>query len=485
MRALVPRALACAVMVWCTVAHADAIKHPTGFTFNLPNIGKSWEQEVKGDLIIASDESDTLPELRVFVFPPKQQGTLAEIQRRLATELPRPGVDLDGDAIKTVKVGDAKNETLGDASAVIGTLALNADKAAFAIVQRNGTSLILVAVPKAGIFDRGNANFRALLKGLQPAAVDVSKVVAEMMPEVAIVKEVTATSTYVDKKHKGAYDPANVIWHDTAEDASLGSVPRTAWCEGKPDEGIGETLTITFARPEKIDRIEIAAGVWLSEKLFNANNQITTLEVGIDGKTTTVKAPATREWLKVPVGRAVSAITLKIGGVKKGTMNDTCISAVDIRRDVGDAGFSVVSARDLGADAVAALPAALAKIQAALVDPSYVSLQPVLAFPFVYNYAGGPKKTKLASWQAVEAQCKATGKKRIDDPTSSKCPSGTFFTPPSRMNPVPGKLTLTPRAGNLVVEFPVEGGIYNRWSLVWKDGGWRLTAIDYIEQKQD
>lgn len=209
----------------CGVARADSIKHPSGFTFNLPDIGKNWEHEKKGDLVIASDETDTLPELTVFVFPAKQEGTLEEIQRRLQSELTRPGVSLDGEAIKTVTVGSAKKETVADATAVRGNIKLNDAKAVFAIVQRNGKSMILVGVPKEGIFERGVVNFRDVVQGLQKGststaavaakpAADFTKAVAEVMPELAIIKEVTATSTFIDKKKKNAYSPNNIVWFD-------------------------------------------------------------------------------------------------------------------------------------------------------------------------------------------------------------------------------------------------------------------------------
>lgn len=489
MQALVRGALACAVVLWCAIAQADVVKHPSGFSFNLPDIGKNWEQEKKGDLFIVSDESDTLPELTVFVFPAKQEGTLEQIQARLQSEIARPGVSLDGEAIKTVSAVTSASETIADATAVRGTCTLNKTKAAFAIVQRNGKSLILVGVPKEGIFDRGNVNFREIIKGLQkgagatvaaakpvaPPVPDSSKNIVKMMPSFIIVKDVTATSTFVDKKHKDAYAPLNVIWHDVVEDEEVGIVPKTAWCEGKPDEGIGETLTINFARPEQIDDISIAAGVWLNQKLFNANNQITALDVSVDGKVTTLKPTASREAVELKIGKPVSTIAIKIASVKKGKMNDTCISDVSLHRK-GDT--RTVDAKELSPEQLAALPANLAAIQAALVAPSYAALQNVLVFPFNYNFAWGPKKVKYANWKSLEAVCKAT--KTRDE--SSKCPSGLFFKDDRADTTLQFQTSTT---GDLSIEFPQEGGWYDIWRLKWRDGSWRLSAIDGIKQRRD
>lgn len=488
MQALLRGAIACAVVLWCAVAQADSLKHPSGFTFNLPDIGKNWEQEIKGDLIILSDESDTFPELTVYVFPAKQEGTLAEIQGRLQAEVARPGVALAGEAIKTVKVVAAKPETIADATALRGSCKLNADNAPFAIIQRGGKSLIAIGVPAPGTFQRATVNFREVVRGLQkgagastakPAAAkpaaDVSKIVAAMMPEIAIIKNVTATSTFVDKKKKNAYAPENVIWFDVAADKVLDSVPKTAWCEGKPDEGIGETLTIAFARPEHLDSIELAGGVWLTEKLFGANNQITSVEVSVDGKPSTVSLKAERAWVNVKIGRPVSTLAIKIASVKKGKMNDSCISGVRLHRG---GGLEVAREAELPADAVAALPAGLAKIQAALLDPSYQSLQNVLAFPFTYDYSGGPKKAKYGSWKALEAVCK---KSRGDGGTESKCPSATFFEEPQTSDA--GKLTIqTIKTSELAIDFPPVGRMINTWRVKWRDGAWRLAAVENVEQ---
>src|SRR5262249_58750508 len=83
-------ALALVPMIRLGAARADHIRHPSGFTFALPDIGRSWEQEIKGDVIIVNDESDKLPELQVFVLAPRKEGTLQQIPARLGGDPARP-----------------------------------------------------------------------------------------------------------------------------------------------------------------------------------------------------------------------------------------------------------------------------------------------------------------------------------------------------------------------------------------------------------
>src|SRR3954462_5640144 len=86
---------------------------------------------------------------------------------------------------------------------------------------------------------------------------------------------VTATSTYDDKKHDGyaAWRTVAYELHGPG-DPTHEPMPWPAWCEATSDAGIGETLTITFAEPTRIERVKIAAGVWRTKQLFAANNQI-------------------------------------------------------------------------------------------------------------------------------------------------------------------------------------------------------------------
>jgi len=456
------------VVVWAGTVRGDELKHPSGFTFELPQIAKAWEKQTKGDLIIVNDETDKLPELEVFAFPPRKDGTPEDIEARFASELPRPGVTLAGEAIKSVKVAQSATAKVADATVRSGVVTLNGgDKAAFAIVQRAGKSLILLGVPKPGIFERGQSNFRALVQSLKAdASIDMPK-----LPTLAIIKEVTATSTFVDPKHKDAYAPRRVIDFG-------GQIPSTAWCEGKPDEGIGETVTITFAAPTQIDKLSIAAGVWKTQKLFTANNQITALDLTLDGKTTTLKPATTRTWLDVPVGRAISKIELKIAAVQKGRMNDSCISGVRFER----ASKPIEHLTGIDGAALAELPRAIEKIEAALSAPNRAALQQVIDFPFTLNDAGdffysAHKPFKYANWKAVEAACKAQDKlaAKGKEITKTTCPGPASFDSADDREARIG----SPGANKLEIAFPSHREVLEVWRLKWRDGAWRLTAIDY------
>ena len=143
------------------------------------------------------------------------------------------------------------------------------------------------------------------------------------------IESVTATSTYASPKN--AYDPVLTLaprttWIAKTDDHRYDS----AWCEGKPDEGIGEGITIHLAKPTTIENIAIKPGVWMTPKLFAANHQITGLEITTDdGRKLTASPAAKREEVEVKLGGApVSRLVVKVTSVKKGKMNDSCITQI-------------------------------------------------------------------------------------------------------------------------------------------------------------
>lgn len=479
------------------VAHADQIKHPAGFTFELPKLGVAWEQEPRGDLIAVSDESTTLPELQMFVFPVKQEGSLAEIEGRLAAELARPGVSLAGDPVKTVKLGRAAGETIADASARLGTATLNGEQAVFAIVQRKGKSLVLVGVPKPGIFERGASSFRAVVHGLQPArnatadrapptatspsAPAAARTDLPRLPRVVGIRDVTASSTFADRSRKDLYGAWRTVSFAQQFDETVDLyVPVTAWCEGKPDEGVGETVTITLAAATRIDAIKIAAGVWKTAKLFAANNQITALDVTLDGKTTRVVPAAARTWLEVPVGRPVTTLAIKIAEVKKAKMNDSCLSGIELVQG----GEAMAPLTGLDSAAAADLPRALAALQTALAAPGRPGLDKLLEFPFVVHDASGffhgaPAPITHAGWKAVDAACRAADKAsergQVDESRPVSCPR------PADVDPADTRpaILVSDGPGKIEITFPSHREVSEVWRLRRRDSAWRLSAIDY------
>lgn len=492
-------ATAAVIFVACTsahetTAHADQLEHPSGFTFELPNTGLPWAQEIRGDLIVLQDDTEKLPELLMFVFAAKKDGALADVVARLPAEVVRPGVDLIASGVKSAKlIGSSATESVADASVVTGQLLLNGrDKAVFAVIQRKGRSLIVVGVPKDGIYERGVSNFRAVIHGLKPSgAAPASRpgppaprkppppASTARVPSVAPfvgIKTVTATSTFNDRSNKDLYGAWRTLEYATALDRELGAhVPVTAWCEGKPDEGVAEGITIELAAPTPLDAIRIAVGVWKTSKLFAGNNRITALEVTVDGKTTTVKPAATRAWVEVPVRGTASSVTIKIGAIAKGKMNDSCISGIELVR--GNKPLAVV--RGIDAAAITELPRALAAIQGALAAPGRAGLDKLLDFPFSLHdiagfAAGQPDALTYATWKAVAAACQRADKAGTPD-AKLACPrAADVFEQEDRV------LAVHPAGSSqLVVVFPSHAEIQEIWRLRWHDGAWHLAAIDY------
>lgn len=257
-------------------------------------------------------------------------------------------------------------------------------------------------------------------------------------------------------------------------DRALGaSVPATAWCEGKPNEGVGQGIAIEFAAPTQVDAIKVAAGVWKTARLFEANNRIASLDVTIDGKTATVKPPLTRTWIELPVRRSISTISLAIAGVTKGKMDDSCISGVAFVRN----GESLAVVRGMDAAALDDLPRAVVAIQQALQPPRRVGLEKLLDFPFALREmasadVGQADPLEYASWKALDAACQRA--EHAATPVESiKCPqaAGVFEGVTAVVR------TLAP--GQLEIVSPPFHGMRALWRLRWRGGQWRLAAIDY------
>lgn len=108
----------------------------------------------------------------------------------------------------------------------------------------------------------------------------------------------------------------------------------TSWAEGVPGAGIGETLTLTLAKPSRVSRIGIVNGYAQDQERYDANNRVKRLEVRVnDGKPFAVTVPDERltvetYYFDLPEPhRDVKTITLTIAEVYKGTkFDDTCLT---------------------------------------------------------------------------------------------------------------------------------------------------------------
>jgi hypothetical protein len=148
---------------------------------------------------------------------------------------------------------------------------------------------------------------------------------------ITVVKSITATSTLAGKKKDG-YAAFHIL--DGRNDES-GEPPQTAWCEGKPDEGLGEAVTIAFDTPVVVAEVAIKAGFWKTEELFRANNRVTAIDVVTDdGHAHAVAFPDRMEEVTAPVGGAPTrTLSFRIAKVKKGKMNDSCIAGVSLKTE--------------------------------------------------------------------------------------------------------------------------------------------------------
>ena len=119
----------------------------------------------------------------------------------------------------------------------------------------------------------------------------------------------------------------------------------TAWVAGK-NGGIGESVTLTLAKPEHVNQIGIVPGYAKSKKLYFANNRLQDLEVTVNG-THVVKATLPDEYNSfgpysfkgyelIDLGDYpgdARTITVTVRKVYAGSKyNDTCISEILLRK---------------------------------------------------------------------------------------------------------------------------------------------------------
>jgi hypothetical protein len=83
----------------------------------------------------------------------------------------------------------------------------------------------------------------------------------------------TASTTLCEKKPK--------VCHGA--DQLLDGKMDTAWCEGLPGDGQGATITLTFAKPEKLDRMFLAPHFARTFALAEQNNRLKTIAIDTDG----------------------------------------------------------------------------------------------------------------------------------------------------------------------------------------------------------
>lgn len=279
------------------------------------------------------------------------------------------------------------------------------------------------------------------------------------VPEPIWVQSVTATSTFASKRN--AYDPALTLVPRTSWDKKS-DAPRydSAWCEGKPDEGVGEAVTIALAVPATIDTIAIKPGVWMTPKLFAANNRITGIEVTTDdGRTLTATPSGQREEVELKLGGApVSKLVVKITSVKKGTMNDSCITHITLNGEAPVAlGFDKTAAAAFSAAVNEAVPAIWDTC-----DP--VKLRKYYDVPFRFVL--------------LENTHSSDETRRFKKHTSTHATIDALAKWCKKMQ-LGGQASDVQTAAKGSVAVTVETAeTMQTMHLVWRDGQWRVTRID-------
>jgi hypothetical protein len=123
----------------------------------------------------------------------------------------------------------------------------------------------------------------------------------------------------------------------------------TAWVAGK-NGGIGESVTLTLAKPQHVDQIGIVPGYAKSKQLYFANNRIEQIEVAVNGaapKLVTLpdeyisSGPSSQKgYALVDLGTypgTAKTITLTVRKVYPGARyNDTCIGEVLLRKRLAE-----------------------------------------------------------------------------------------------------------------------------------------------------
>jgi hypothetical protein len=322
---------------------------------------------------------------------------------------------------------------------------------------------------------------RALNRGWWLLLVPLAAGAAEeppAAPPFVDVASVSATSFVANKKDPQRYSARQALL--SVQDGPRGEDEGPAtysnmWCEGRPDEGIGETLTVTLTTPQRVDSLDIAAGVWKSERLFTRNNLPTRLEVSIDGGAPqSVAVPHERERVSIALGKPVRSIAIKIAAVKKGAINDSCLSSVTLVRD----GKRMAPLFDLPAGAARALPNAVRRIVAAVASEDLDAVAAVADFPLTLESAGDQCTTSAGPTFPDHPVTHKTAKDMRRD-----CLAYRKQEPPTRANPCPTghEEAVSLSGGGESVDVHMHSmcsyTIAPVYSLLWRAGAWKLSQI--------
>jgi hypothetical protein len=141
-----------------------------------------------------------------------------------------------------------------------------------------------------------------------------------------------------EKKVEGVVATASSSLKGYPAKNAVDADPKTTWTEGKPDEGMGERVTLALPRKVTIARVSFATGYdAISPKwgdLWFLNNRLTDAQLVFDGDVTknlTIDPGA--RWVDyIPHGELkTKKVTLRLGAVVDGAKwNDTCVNEIEV-----------------------------------------------------------------------------------------------------------------------------------------------------------
>lgn len=135
---------------------------------------------------------------------------------------------------------------------------------------------------------------------------------------------VSATSQFSFGEGKELeFDPRNLF------DGSL----QTAWCEGKPDDGIGEYVQVTFPQTVQLTGIDIVNGWAKGEEYYKQNGRVAELKIvsNTDQEAVVTLTDENYDYQHSDISVGGTSFKFIINKVHKGKDPDTCISEIKLQ----------------------------------------------------------------------------------------------------------------------------------------------------------
>ena len=286
-----------------------------------------------------------------------------------------------------------------------------------------------------------------------------------VLPSVATADKVVGVEAVASSTAKGKADKF-AAWR------AVDDQTETAWCEGKPDEGLDETITLTLAEPIKVTRLDLYVGLHGSAKEYDDNNRVAKVSARTAPKTgeplvqlakavPIVSKHNTLVKLDLKTPRTVQVIELGIAGVTRGAKaaaNDTCFSDISFATEKGEV---VRFLYGISGDAMSQLAPSLNVLRTALAGCEQKQLAFMVAFPFEHRIEA-EEDSRTIRHKDVKSLVKACRKDAVPaipveaDKLSELTSSGF---------------------GRITFETGGNSDLY-RMEMRWVDGSWKLASID-------